>query len=303
MIAFSPGLAQGCFELLGIASRNTVTFPQICSSFGQLGSLPIGMVVETSQALNWVQTSEEGIVILTPSGARLQSLTGYEQMLRQALLDYIDVKRPAWVQNASFGRMKVIAFAGSQIGQVFVEAGLADGTDDDVVSFWDAMAAMARGQRNDRLTAIGRQGERLTIDHEQGRTGRKPKWIAIDNNEDGYDVLSIVDMDDPRSLSIEVKSSSMGLSGAFHISRNEWDRAQETENHTFHLWAMHPNHPPLLAVLSPQEIESHIPLDQGKGIWEGVEVPFKVFHDRFVSTAVETHKYGEPGVEGTSYRG
>ena len=146
-------------------------------------------------------------------------------------------------KNASFGRMKVIAFAGNQIGQVFVEAGLADGTDDDVVAFWDAMAARARGQKNHRLTAIGRQGERLTIDHEEGRTGRKPKWMAIDNNEDGYDVLSIVDTEDPRSLSIEVKSSTMGLSGVFHLSRNESDRAEETENHSFHLWDMHPNHP------------------------------------------------------------
>ena len=142
MIAFSPGLAQGCFDLLGIASRNSLTFPQICSSFSQLGSLPIGRVIETSQSLKWLQTSEAGIVILTPSGARLQSLAGYEPRLRQALLDYIDVERPAWVQNATFGRMKVIAFAGSQIGQVFVEAGLADGTDDDVVSFWDAMCGI-----------------------------------------------------------------------------------------------------------------------------------------------------------------
>ena len=153
--------------------------------------------------------------MLTPTGVRLQGLTGYEPMLRQALLDYIDVERPAWVQNSSFGRAKVIAFAGNQIGQVFVEAGLADGTDDEVVSFWDAMAAIARGQKIDRLTAIGRQGERLTIAHEEGRTGRKPKWVAIDNSEDGYDVLSVINMEDPRSLSIEVKSSTMGLSGGF----------------------------------------------------------------------------------------
>jgi hypothetical protein len=89
------------------------------------------------------------------------------------------------IQNASFGRKKVIAFAGTQIGQVFVEASLADGDDDGVVAFWDAMAVMARGQKNDRLTAVGRQGERLTLAYEKMRTGREPKWIAIDNNEDG----------------------------------------------------------------------------------------------------------------------
>jgi hypothetical protein len=290
VIALSPGLAQGCFDLVGIASRNALTFPQICSSFNQLGNLPIGRVIETSQGLKWLQTSEAGIAIVTPSGARLQSLRGYEPRLRQALLDYIDVERPAWVQNASFGRLKVIAFAGNQIGQVFVEAGLADGTDDDVVSFWDAIAAMARGQKNDRLTSIGRQGERLTIAHEEGRTGRKPKWVAIDNNEDGYDVLSIVDMEDPRSLSIEVKSSTMGLSGAFHVSRNEWERAQETENHAFHLWAMYPNRDPSLAVVRPQEMRSHIPSDRGAGSWERVEIPFKAFQERFANSGASKPK-------------
>ena len=152
-----------------------------------------------------------GIAKLTPSGARLQSLTGYEPMLRQTLLDDIDVERPSWVQSATFGRMKVIAFAGNQIGQVFVEAGLADGTDRDVVAFWDTIAAIGRGQKDTRLIEIGRNGERLTIAHEEWRTGSKPKWVAIDDNEDGYYVLSIVNKDDSRSLSIEVKSSTMGF--------------------------------------------------------------------------------------------
>ncbi len=285
MIAFSPGLAQGCFDLLGITSRNVLTFPQIRSSFSQLGGLPSGRVIETAQALKWLRVSEEGIATLTPSGARLQSLTGYEPMLRQALLDYMDIERPAWLQNATFGRAKVIAFAGSQVGQVFVEAGLADGTDDEVVSFWDTMAAIARGQRNDRLTAIGRQGERLTIAHEEERTGRKPRWVSVDSNEDGYDVLSIINMTDPRSLSIEVKSSTMGLSGAFHLSRNEWERAQDTENHTFHLWDMRANRQPSLAVVSPQEMKDHIPSDQGAGTWESVEIPFKTFQGRFTAPA------------------
>jgi hypothetical protein len=258
-----------------------LTFPRIRSSFSQLGSLPSGKVIETAQSLGWIRTSDNEIAILTPSGARLQSQAGYEPMLRQALLDYIEVERPAWVQNATFGRMKVIAFAGYEVGQVFVEAGLADGTADEIVSFWDAMAAMARGQRNDRLMAIGRQGERLTIAHEEARTGRKPKWVAIDNNEDGYDVLSSVDAEDTRLLTIEVKSSTMGPFGAFHVSRGEWERAQENENHLFHLWDIRSNREPSLATISVDEMQIHIPCDQGTGSWENVEIPFKTFRERF----------------------
>ena len=174
MIAFSPGLAQGCFDLLGIASRNVLTFPQIRLSFSQLGGLTSDKVIETAQALKWLRASEEGIAMLTPTGVRLQGLTGYEPMLRQALLDYIDVERPAWVQNSSFGRAKVIAFAGNQIGQVFVEAGLADGTDDEVVSFWDAMAAIARGQKIDRLTAMGAKASDSPLPTKRGGLDGNP---------------------------------------------------------------------------------------------------------------------------------
>lgn len=283
MIAFSPGLAQGCFELLGLATRNSLTFQEIGSSFLHLGSLPSGKVIETAQALKWLRASETGVVILTPSGARIHDLTGYEAMLRQALLDYIEVERPAWVQSAIFGRSKVIAFAGNQIGQVFVEAGLAEGTDDMVVSFWDALAALARGLKNDRLTAIGRKGERFTIAHEEGRTGQTPKWVAVDNNEDGYDVLSIVDAGDVRPYSIEVKASTLGLLGSFHLSRNEWNRAEEAENHAFHLWDMKDERQPSLAVLSAQHLKSHIPADQGAGSWEMVEIPFRPFKEFFLA--------------------
>lgn len=283
MITFSPGVAQGCIDVLDIASRNALTFPQITSSFAYFGGLPSGEVIETAQALKWLYSNEAGIATITLTGSRLLTLSGYEPMLRQALLDYIDVERPAWVQNATYGRMKVISFVGTEIAQVFIEAGLAHGIDDAVISFWDAMAAMARGQKNDRLGAIGRRGERLTIAHEEGRTGRKPKWVAIDNNEDGYDVLSIIDASDSRSLLIEVKTSTMGVTGCFHLTRNEWERAQEAENHTFHLWDMRVNCQPSLAVISPQEMQAHIPSDFGLGNWENVEIPFAAFRSRFAT--------------------
>lgn len=283
MITFSPGVAQGCFDLLDIASRNTLTFPQISSSFAYFGGLPSIEIIDTAQSLKWLRSSEEGIATVTPTGSRLLTISGYEPMLRQALLDYIDVERPAWVQNATYGRMKVISFVRTEIAQVFIEAGLAHGIDDAVVSFWDAMAAIARGYKNDRLAAIGRQGERLTIAHEESRTGRKPKWVAIDNNEDGYDVLSIIDVGDFRALSIEVKTSTMGVVGSFHLTRNEWVRAQEADNHAFHLWDMRTNGQPSLAVISPQEMRPHIPSDFGLGNWETVEIPFVAFRARFTS--------------------
>ena len=286
MIAFSPGLAQGCFELLGIASRNALTIPQIHAAFAYLGSLPTTKVIGTAQGLGWLRANEEGIASITLSGARLFALAGYAPMLRQALLDYIDIERPPWVQNATYGRSRVIRFAGSELAQVFVEAGLAHGITDEVVAFWDVMAALARGQKNSRLSEIGRQGERLSIAHERIRTGRTPKWVAIDNNEDGYDVLSIVEPDDARPLSIEVKASTMGLSGSLHLTRNEWERSQEVENHTFHLWAMKSKSQNALAVIVPTELQNHVPTDSGLGSWEEVQIPFSVFSSQFVPQTI-----------------
>src|SRR5256885_839259 len=129
MISLSPGLAQGCFELLSIISRSSLTVSEIHASFAFFGNLATSRVLDTAQRLQWLRSNEKGIALLTPSGSRLLSISGYEPMLRQALLDYIDIERPPWIQNAAFGRSRVLSFAGSEIAQVFVEADLSNGTD------------------------------------------------------------------------------------------------------------------------------------------------------------------------------
>jgi hypothetical protein len=281
MIALSPGLAQGCFELLGLVSRRTLTVSDLTSSFARFGNMDGRRVIEATQTLRWLRVAEGGVASVSQSGERLLSLQVYEPMLRQALLDYIDIERPAWIQNASYGRARVLAFAGTETAQSFVEAGLSSGAGEEVVAFWDAVAARARGQEFDYLTSIGRQGERNTIAYEKSRTGRSPKWVSIEDNADGYDVLSIINSTDSRPLSIEVKASTMGLTGSLHLTRNEWERSLDTDNHVFHLWSFAGTNKANLAIISPKEMKSHVPQDTGKGSWEMVEIPFAAFRDRF----------------------
>jgi hypothetical protein len=280
VITLSPGLVQGCFELLSIAHSSRLEFTQIRSAFSYFGSISSDKVLETVQTLQWLHADQDGVTELTSAGSRILSLIGYEAQLRQALLDYIDIARPAWIQNARFGRSRVIAFAGSEIGQIFVEAGLSHSTDQEVIEFWDLIAGRARGQENDRFLAIGRRGERLTMDYEYERTGMTPKWIAIEDNSDGYDILSIVGAGDPRSLSIEVKTSVMGYTGSFHLTRNEWIRSEEVETHSFYLWNLAQSDPEL-AIISSEEMRVHIPENQGLGNWESVEIPFLAFRMKF----------------------
>lgn len=280
-MTLSPGIAHSCFDLLDLINRRSMSISTLTSSFRQVGVMPLGVVIETAQHLNWVLGDAGGIVALTPAGHRLMSLGSTEERLRQAILDFVDIENPFWVQNATFGRRKVLAFAGVAVEQVFSEAGLVHGVSTDVVEFWDRLSARARGFKEDRLLFIGREGERLSLAYERKRTDSDPIWVSLESNEDGYDVLSIVDVDDSRPLSIEVKATSVGRHASFHVTINEWRRAIAAIEHCFHLWDMSAK-PSRLAVLSPDLLKSHVPSDKGDGRWELVRIPFATFDPYFV---------------------
>lgn len=285
MARFSPGIAQGCYELLTLLKKHQHPPEYILHSFAYLGAIPLEKIFATAQALDWVCVDEHGYLVPTAAGERLLATSGYAHLLRQMLLDYIDIERPSWVQNAISGRAKVLGFAGSEITQVFVEANLADGVDDETVAFWDTLAARARGHKDDRLAQIGRHGERLSLIYEHQRTERKARWVSIESNEDGYDILSVLSREDPRKLSIEVKASNMGVYGVFHLTVNEWERAQEAPNHVFHLWDVS-NKPARLSVVSVSAMAQHVPNNSGEGVWESVRVPFAAFANGFTSEGV-----------------
>jgi hypothetical protein len=275
------GLPAHSFELLEMASGSALPFDEIARSFSRTGGSPTEQVLTTAQTLNWLRASESGLAVPTPEGARLLEVGDYESRLRRALLDYVAIVRPPWLQNATHGRARLLAFAGKSIGQTFVEAQLAEGDGNDVVAFWDELAANARGQKSERLTEIGRMGERLSIDFETKRTGRKPKWIAIENNDDGYDLLSTLSSSDKAQMSIEVKASTSGVAGVMHLTRNEWERTFETDNHRFHLWDVRADQQPRLAILSPDALAPHIPTDAGLGEWQKSTIPFATFAPLF----------------------
>lgn len=282
MTPLSPGLAQGCFALIDLIGRQALAAEEVLTAFGQLGSAPSSTVLEMSQALDWISLGLDGRLAATPRGERLFAQAGYAPMLRQALLDYVETIRPPWLQNASYGRARVLAFVGPEIGQVLVEADLTTGHDQALVDFWDRLAALARGQHDDRMLAIGRVGERLSLRHEAERTGRSPKWVSIESNDDGYDVLSIASRDDAKPLTIEVKTSTVGLAGVFHLTRREWRRATSPGDHRFHLWDV-TGPAPRLAVVSTEDVLPHAPVNLGKGSWSAFEVPFSPFAAWFTS--------------------
>jgi hypothetical protein len=281
VIALSPGVAQGVFELLSIVTRQQLTFADIHGSFGRLGGMPVAQVCEVAQRLGSVRADQMGLVRATDAGTAMIVEPHYPIRLRKVLLLFIDLEKPAWLQSATYGRQRVLRFVDQHLAQVFSEAGLVDGIDPEVVAFWDGLAAAARGRMNDRATEIGRQGERLTFEFETLRTGIQPKWVGVDNNADGYDLLSVIARGDPRSVSIEVKASTLGMQGSFHLTRNEWERACDVDHHLFHLWAIDERQERLLACITPTQMSAHMPINSGAGSWETVEVPFRAFEESF----------------------
>jgi len=278
MTPLSPGLLVGSFELLRLTRLTALPFRELPGAFSKLGGVPTKEVLAVAQNLNWIAATALGNVELTPAGQRIADLQDHRTRMRAAILDYIEIVRPSWLQAAASGRRRVLLVAGAAVAQVFDEADLISGADESTVAFWDSLGAQARGLRNDHLTRIGRIGERASLEYERTRTGREPKWVSLESNADGYDVLSIVGKSDPRPLSIEVKTTSLSSGGRFFLTKNEWERATKFGDHVFHLWRLKENRavtPP--SIVSVATLEPHVPLDQGTGCWESVAIPFDDF--------------------------
>lgn len=282
MTTLTPGLAQSALELMRLLQRQPLSSVELLAGLKRIGTMSTADALDLAQTLNWLSVTTKGVLVATPAGAHVVAITRYDLALRQIILDFVDSARPSWLQNAIYGRARVLSFAGIGVAQTLVEAGTASGIDDDVVKFWDALATRARGQKDDRMLAIGRSGERLSLAYEERRTRTPARWIALDSNEDGYDILSVETEHSRLPLTIEVKTSTAGHSGILYITRSEWLHALDSPAHVFHLWCLHTKHSPQLAIVTPDEMANHIPNDAGAGHWREVQVPFRAFSDCFV---------------------
>ncbi|WP_439472061.1 DUF3883 domain-containing protein [Brevundimonas sp.] len=279
-LLLSPGLAQAGIALLELLQRRPLSAPELISGLPKIGGMSSSDALSLAEALDWLDINEAGQLQTSAAGLKVHDAEGYEAALRCILLHYVETQNPDWLQNAVYGRSRVLNFCPVGVRQVFVEAGLAGAPDDEVVDFWDWLAGIARGLQKDHLLAIGREGERLTIAHEEARTGTPPRWVAIESNQDGYDVLSVEAANNRALLSIEVKASRGGMSGTLHLTRHEWEIALDRPLHLFHLWDL-TCAPPRLATVGMEEMAVHIPTDAGAGGWESVEVPFQAFESLF----------------------
>lgn len=241
---------------------------------------------EFCDACRMTRVSHDVTEELTPLGAKIADdyiLHGDVQIgFRNVLEQYIRTMRPVWANRMPVGRQETFSALNGDQRFCFREAGLAnDPIGDSAVEWWDRIAADFRSQMERDLLAVGRKGERLTIQYERRRTGRTPKWMSIETNFAGYDILSIEECDTCAPRRIEVKASELSLEHAeFSISRNEWEVACcPLANYYFYLWLLNPHSK--IAVVTAQEVGVHIAANRGAGQWKSIVVPYSAFHERF----------------------
>ncbi|MDP3549575.1 MAG: DUF3883 domain-containing protein [Novosphingobium sp.] len=194
-----------------------------------------------------------------------------------AAIDGIIANRsPIWARLAPAGRNHVLQAIGVNGVQCLRSAGLLN-TDARATDWWDALASANRSERDARLLAQGREGERLSLEYETDRLRREgisrdPVWVAMDDNTVGYDILSYARHDGNEiNRLIEVKTTLSNPPRMF-LSRNEWRTASRYGSaFEFHLWNLNAGS---LTIFSVSQIEPHIPTDNGLGEWESVEIRF-----------------------------
>jgi hypothetical protein len=140
------------------------------------------------------------------------------------------------------------------------------------------MQARVRQEHDAEKLQRARQAEQLSIEFERKRLATlgidmEPRWMAIEDNTVGYDVLSY----NPGSFSptnrlIEVKST-IASPLRFFLTRNEWNEAlQYGSAYVFHVWDLQKS-PPALFERTVAQITPHVPEDQAKGQWKIAWIP------------------------------
>lgn len=269
-----------------------------CNNIDDTDQLTIGLWINKQAAYDfaiqcaWIKQNK-GIIEFTDRGdSILHDFDGHEitpPLWRRILYDYISICRPAWANMIPYGRREAYLFMTNDEKRCFNESGLMVGTDDDIVSWWDRLALLFRGEHSEELEDVGRIGEKLTLKYEEKRTQIPPIWESIDSNKSGYDILSKKDSNSKESILIEVKSSFKPLSQAKMIlTRNEWDVAScgyNINRYYFYLWLL--GQPKQLAIVPAKSFVGHIPNEIGGGRWKEVELSFDLFKYEFFHIIIE----------------
>lgn len=202
----------------------------------------------------------------------LQGLDQSASAMRRFLREMLFNDPPPWIVAVLRGREALRTAMPRSVEQCFAFANLFAATPErEAVAWWDELVESQRIADGHALKDRGRDGERLTMHHELQRLSslgiqKEPRWVALDDEWLGYDVLSF-ELDSSGRIChrlIEVKACS-ARPLRFFLTRNEWHRAKEVQDaYRLHVWHLPTEE---LIELGWHDIASHVPLDQGHGSW------------------------------------
>ncbi|MEM4997897.1 DUF3883 domain-containing protein [Priestia megaterium] len=257
-------------SFLELAHKNYLSEQSFLASYVKYLVTSPEVIFKLSKQNEWISCQDNGDIRLTNKGTEIIEGKTPLERLRIQLKLMIILHEPSWLYLVHKGRKEVSSFFSPDIYQCFDEADLLSSYTPDVASWWDEVANLSRGKRDEKLLEIGRIGELLSIEYETIRTEIQPTWQSIDSNLSGYDLLSCVDKDNSTVLRIEVKASNSNLS--FYLTRNEWETALSSNFYLFHFWKIEKC--VKFYILDKEFIKPHISIDVGYGKWEKVKVTF-----------------------------
>ncbi len=196
------------------------------------------------------------------------------------------VELPEWAKLMTLGRGRFIKRLSSEdyrdIRSLFRQAKLLeDPPSSEDVAWWDNIQAHVRLQNDAEKLRRARVAEQLSIQYESTRLAKlglplEPRWMAIEDNTVGYDVLSYnPGQFGPLNKLIEVKSS-IASPLRFFLTRNEWEQANKFgKAYVFHVWDLQ-REPAVLYEKTVEQIAPHVPQDNKKGQWKTAVIPVGV---------------------------
>jgi len=270
------GLLYRIGDMLKLLDQKPSTRSTLLNNFPTYRGVNTRLLLDLITTGCWVETDKDNRFTLTPQGRHILDLSGPTLRLRSQLSTLVDILNPPWAAATIQGRKAFSQYAPPEAVQCFREAGILNSLDEDVIAWWDSVAARYRETRNTKNVETGRRGERLSYTYEQNRTGKAPYWIALEYEGVGFDIKSQVSASEDSPLLIEVKTSNQPWEYAkFHLSRHEWQVLNGEHDAVIHLWSIGSQRI-LHAVVPISDITPHIPVNQEAGCWEMTVLPFAI---------------------------
>ncbi|WP_171136799.1 DUF3883 domain-containing protein [Ruegeria sp. HKCCC1038] len=267
----TPPSLDRCFSMAAF-----LAFVELRQFLSRHPSLPFSEALDSVKRLKTGASGLDFHAAVTLSSELDQDLPwdSTKKGLRLFVYEWVRLVQPNWLRRVPNGREYVRTALTTDEAQCFREAGLFEHSpDDDAIAWWDKIAALIRGAVDAEKMERARLAERLSLQHEKQRLAslgieREPKWMSLEDNNLGYDILSF-DVSDGLVVSrlIEVKST---LSDTIILTRGEWNNAVSAPTRTvFHVWRL-----PVQSLIEipVAAMASHIPQDSGNGVWRDVAV-------------------------------